>query len=390
MWIDRSISEKIKNATRTRPAVLVTGMRQSGKSSLLQKLFPDALYVTLDDLMLSREANENPTLFLKRFENTETAIIDEIQYAPGLLREFKILIDNNRYLKGKWILTGSQRFSLMNHVSESLAGRISIIELSTLSCEELRYSNIGFKTDDFVKRGGFPELWAYNEIDYTEYYRDYIKTYIERDVRNILNIGDLNTFQRFLQLLALRSANLMNYTELAKDASISPNTVKSWISILESSGVIITIPPFFENLGKRVIKSPKLFFSDTGLLSYLLGIKNETDIWSLPFIGHLWENFTISEILKTVDERTGEGIFYYRDSNGVEIDLILIRNNIVNALEVKSSEQPNEKKLNFNKVLPLFEKKGYKTNAIVAAPITKGKISLNEFTLVNPAMEKVF
>lgn len=389
MWIERACSDQLLKAVKTRPAVLLTGMRQSGKSSLLKRLFPEAVYVTLDDMILAREANEKPKLFLKRFENASRVIIDEIQYAPDLLRELKIIIDENRDVYGKWVLTGSQRFSLMNNISESLAGRISIIELSTLSAVEIKNAGINTGVENLVKRGGFPELWKNSDMDSDIFFRDYLKTYIERDVRSIVNIGDLNSFQKFIQLLALRSANILNLSELAKDASISPNTAKSWVSVLESSGVISIIQPYFENIGKRLIKSPKVFFCDTGLLCNLLRINGDAGLWGNPLIGQIWENFVVCEIIKTVSMDTSANVFYYRDSNGVEIDVLVIKNNMIYAVEAKSAEKPDERKFNFDRVLPLLKKKGYKTQAIVAAPITHGRVTFEKYIYVNPGIGSI-
>ena len=389
MWIERSCSGLLLQTLKMRPAILLTGMRQSGKSSLLKHLFPESAYVTLDDLMLAREAAENPKHFLKRFENEKQVIIDEIQYAPDLLREVKIIIDDNRESYGKWIFTGSQRFSLMSRITESLAGRVSIIELSTLCTAELKNRGIKFSVDELITRGGFPELWKNKKINSDIFFSDYLKTYIERDIRSILNIGNIGSFQKFIQLLALRSANILNFSELAKDASIAPNTAKSWISVLESSGVISTVQPYFENMGKRLIKSPKVFFSDTGLLCSLLRISSDSNLREHPLFGLIWENFTVSEIIKTVTLDPGASLHYYRDSNGVEIDALVIKNGTIFAIEAKSTERPDERKLNFNKVLPLFEKKGYKTKAIIAAPVTSVKVTLEKYSYINPGMESV-
>lgn len=369
----------------TRPAVLLSGMRQAGKSSLLRKLFPSATYITLDDMLIAREATEQPKHFLGRFSNDAQVIIDEIQYAPGLLRELKIIIDENRSTKGKWILTGSQQFSLMETVSESLAGRIAIFELPTLSAEELIGEDIDYSLDELLYRGGFPELWAERELEPNEYFASYFTTYLERDVRSLLSVTDLHSFQRFMQILSLRAANLVNYTELAKDAAISPNTAKSWLSVLEASGVITLIPPWYENMGKRLIKSPKLYFSDSGLLSYLLQIKTGNNIWGRPDIGQIWENFCLSELIKTQPEKPGDGLYFYRDSNGVELDAMIVRDDKVFAFEAKSSEVPNDRKLNFSKVLPLFEVKNYKTKAFVLAPIPQVQVTLAKYVCINPA-----
>lgn len=389
IWIRRECSAAIVAAARTRPAVLLTGMRQAGKSSLLRHLFPEAVYVTLDDMLLAREANEQPDRFLGRFNGAQRVVIDEIQYAPGLLRDIKMRIDGDREVKGKWILAGSQRFALMSRIGESLAGRIAILELSTLSAPELLGEKMAFSLDELIKRGGFPELWAEREIDADRFHADYLKTYLERDVRTILNVGDLYGFQRFLQLLATRAAQLLNYSELARDASMAPNTVKSWISVLNASGVVALVPPYHENLGKRMIKSPKVVFTDSGLLLHLLRLGSHEALWEMPLIGQIWENFVLSELIKTLPEHSGQGLFHYRDSNGVELDALVIRGDEVFAVEAKSSERPDERKLNFHKVMPLLEKKGYRTHSIVAAPIPQGRSEWASLTIVNPGQSRL-
>jgi predicted AAA+ superfamily ATPase len=388
-WIPRDISEQLQNGVKNRPAVVLTGLRQAGKTTLLRHLFPNASYITLDHPLLAREAAENPTQFFARFRDQEQVIIDEIQYAPTLLRELKIHIDENRAQRGKWILTGSQRFALMQHISESLAGRIRIIELETLSAAELRQSGISLREQEIVLRGGFPELWSDRSIPAAHFYHDYMQTYLERDVRNVLNVGNLRDFQRFMQLIALRAGSLLNYAELAKDTAIAPNTAKSWISVLEASGIITIVPPFFENIGKRVIKTPKIYLSDSGLLAHLLHINEQTPLWGLAHSGHLWEHFVISELLKTTAAKAGETLFYYRDSNGVELDALLVRDGTIYAIEAKMSEQPDERKCHFHKVLPLFAAKGYATVAIIAAPIQEGKVMLPGITMINPARERL-
>jgi len=258
MWIERDYTNKIKEAVKTRPVVLLTGVRQAGKSSLLQRLFTDAEYVTLDRILLAEEAEENPTFFLNRFKNQ--VIIDEIQYAPSLFRDLKIIVDKNRNIKGKWILTGSQQFILMQHVTESLAGRVRILNLGTLSARELNRTNLLKNKRDLLWKGGFPELWA-EKLDAKEFYEDYIQTYLERDLKQILNVTNLRDFRRFLSLLAIRVGQLLNYSEISKEVGVAVNTIKAWVNALDVSGLIILLPPYYNNLGKRLIKAPKLYFN---------------------------------------------------------------------------------------------------------------------------------
>ncbi len=378
MWIERSNTEKILKAIKTRPVVLLTGVRQVGKSSLLQKLFKDVEYVTLDKVLFAEEAEENPTRFLDRFKNQ--VIIDEIQYAPSLFRELKIKVDEQRDVKGKWILTGSQQFALMKQVSESLAGRVRILNLGTLSANELNQANLLENKRDFIWKGGFPEIWADN-LDAGEFFDDYIQTYLGRDLKQILNITNQRDFRRFLSLLAIRVGQLVNYSEISKEVGVAVNTIKAWISALETSGLIILLPPYFNNLGKRLIKAPKLYFCDNGLVASLLNINSLDALNNSPHQGNMWENLVFTEFLKD-GFIAGKNIFFFRDQNGVEIDFIIEKNGKVFLVEAKTSERPNLQKLNFTKIAPLFNEK---VTCLVACGVEeKGIISLKEFSIYNP------
>ncbi|MFC2116073.1 ATP-binding protein [Bacteroidota bacterium] len=378
MWIEREHTNKIKEAVKTRPVVLLTGVRQAGKSSLLKRLFKDAEYVTLDRIILAEEAEENPTLFLDRFKNQ--VIIDEIQYAPSLFRDLKIKIDENRSTKGKWILTGSQQFVLMRHVRESLAGRVRILNLGTLSARELNRTNLLKNKRDLLWKGGFPELWA-EKLDAKEFFEDYIQTYLERDLKQILNVTNLRDFRRFLSMLAIRVGQLLNYSEISKELGVAVNTVKAWVNALEVSGLVILLPPYYNNLGKRLIKAPKLYFCDNGLACALLNIDSLDTLEKSLHLGNIWENFVLSEHLKE-GFVTGKDIFYFRDTNGVEIDFIIEKKGEVFLVEAKHSERPNPAKLNFKKVAPLFKKE---VSSMVACGVQeKERIALKDYSIYNP------
>ena len=378
MWIERDYSDKIKEAVKTRPVVLLTGVRQAGKSSLLQRLFTDAEYVTLDRIILAEEAEENPTLFLDRFKNQ--VIIDEIQYAPSLFRDLKITVDENRNIKGKWILTGSQQFILMRHVSESLAGRVRILNLGTLSARELNRTNLLKNKRDLLWKGGFPELWA-EKLDAKEFFEDYIQTYLERDLKRILNVTNLRDFRRFLSMLAIRVGQLLNYSEISKEVGVAVNTIKAWVNALEVSGLIILLPPYYNNLGKRLIKAPKLYFCDNGLVTALLNIDSLDTLEKSLHLGNIWENFVLSEHLKD-GFVAGKDIFYFRDTNGVEIDFVIEKKGEVFLVEAKNSERPKSGKLNFSKIAPLFRQS---VKSVVACGVEeKGIVSLKEYSLYNP------
>ncbi len=338
--IHRALSEYIHRSSRSFPAILLTGARQTGKTTLLRALFPDHHYVTLDLPSVAAQAEENPDRFFS--EHPEPVIIDEIQYAPGLFRHLKRRIDQNRHDMGNWILTGSQKFSLMKGVSESLAGRIAVIELEGLSSEEASPGSADF--DPLILRGGFPELWRLRELDSDLFFSSYLATYLERDVRQILNIGSLRDFERFIRLLASRNAQLLDMTGLGRDLGISAKTAGAWVSVLEASGQITLLEPWFGNVGKRIVKTPKVYFNDTGLVAWLLGLNDS--FAAGPFGGALWETFIFAELRKRRSQTGGrKEIFFYRDSQSLEVDFILTGSEPV-ALEVKSASEVREDRLN--------------------------------------------
>jgi predicted AAA+ superfamily ATPase len=383
MWIERDYSDRIKEAVKSRPVVLLTGIRQAGKSSLLKKLLSEAEYVTLDRILLAEEAEENPTSFLNRFQ--KQVIIDEIQYAPSLFRDLKIKVDENRSIKGRWILTGSQQFILMQHASESLAGRIRMLNLGTLNASELNRTHLLGNKRDLLWKGGFPELWAEN-LNPVEFYEDYIQTYLERDLRHILNVTNLRDFRRFLSVLATRTGQLLNYSEISKEVGVAVNTIKAWISALETSGVITLLPPYYNNLGKRLIKAPKLYFCDNGLTASLLNIDALGALERSIYLGSLWENFVFSEFLKE-GYTAGKDIFFYRDSNGLETDFVIEKGSEVYLIEAKHTERPKPDKLHLHKIAQLFNKS---VHSCVACNIEEpGLIKLKEYSVYNPLFGSV-
>ena len=317
-------------------------------------------------------------MFLDRFKNQ--VIIAEIQYVPSLFRDLKIIVDENRTIKGKWILTGSQQFILMRHISESLAGRIRILNLGTLSARELNRTNLLKNKRDLLWKGGFPEIWA-EKLDAKEFFEDYIQTYLERDLKQILNVTNLRDFRRFLSMLAIRVGQLLNYSEISKEVGVAVNTIKAWVNALEVSGLIILLPPYYNNLGKRLIKAPKLYFCDNGLVAALLNIDSLDTLERSLHLGNIWENFVLSEYLKE-GFVTGKDIFFFRDTNGVEIDFVIEKKGELILVEAKHSERPNPAKLNFKKIAPLFKEK---VRSIVACGVEeKGRITLKDFSIYNP------
>lgn len=378
MWIERKYTDKLLDAVKTKPAVLLTGVRQVGKSSLLKKRFPNADYVTLDRVALAEEAESNPEKFLSRFN--QQVIIDEIQYAPSLFRELKIIIDENRDLNGKWIMTGSQQFALMHNVRESLAGRVSILTMGTLSSTELNTAKLLDNKRDMLWKGGFPEVWAEN-LNPAIFFEDYIQTYLERDLKDVLQVTNLRDFRRFLSLLAFRAGQLLKYSEIAKDIGVAVNTIKSWVNALEVSGIIMLLSPYYNNLGKRLIKAPKLYFCDNGLLASLLNISSLNSLENSPHLGHIWENFVFTEFIKN-GFLPGKDIFFFRDQNGVEIDFICEKGGAYYLIEAKNAERVNQKKLNFNKIAPLM--KGQVNNVVACGIEQSSLFAQQNFSIYNP------
>lgn len=370
MWIERQMKERLEKAVKSRPALLLTGARQTGKSSLLQKEYPETEYVTFDYLRQVEAAKESPEYFLSQFK--DQIILDEIQYVPEVFRELKILIDQDRHNYGKWIMTGSQQFALMEEISESLAGRIALLHLETLSASELRKENIK-QVNEFLWKGGYPELWVNRRLNVSDFFESYIRTYIERDLKTIIDVKNLSDFRRFIRMLATRAGQLLNYKSLSSDVGVSDVTIRKWIHALEISGLVYLLTPYYANIGKRLIKSPKIYFSDHGLLCYLLGIESEKDWYAHPHRGALWENFVMMELIKTYYLVPGNNLFFYRDQNGVEIDFVVERKGKLIFIEAKAGERIDSNKLHFDRVASLFEDK-YKIEKILAQNINETKV----------------
>lgn len=300
--------------------------------------------MSLDLPSLAEQAERDPETFLSG--NPPPLIVDEVQYAPGLFRHIKAAVDRNRHSNGQYILTGSQHFIIMKNISDSLAGRAAVFELENLSLMELDkagiFSTKGKSLYRLLCRGEFPELWRNQTMDSNTFYTSYLVTYLERDVRQILQVTSLRDFERFIRLLAARSGSILNKTDLAKDVGVSSKAINDWISVLQASGQIILLEPWFANFGKRLVRSPKIYFRDCGLLSFLLGI-DETILDQSPFKGAIWETFLFAELRKTDTYREGQGrIWYYRDQNAREVDFILEYKGTLSFAEAKWTEHPEE------------------------------------------------
>ncbi len=343
MWIPRKYESTIQTLTNQFPALVITGARQVGKTSLVRRVFPDFDYVTLDLPATAAMAEESPEAFLKEFK--EPLIIDEVQYAPSLLRHLKVAIDNDKR-PGKFILTGSQNFLLMQGVSESLAGRCAVMNMLNLSLSEYRQTEPDYSYTDFLLRGGFPELYARPDLDSHFWYSGYLSTYLERDVRNILNVGSLRDFDRFLRAVAIRTGQLLSYSSLARDVGIAPNTAKKWISVLQSSNQIYLLEPYHRNLGKRLVKAPKLYMTDTGLAAFLMGFETWEAIARHPVVDALWETHVLMQVVKHF-AALGRNIplWFWRTAHGDEVDLLIEHEGQFIAVETKFSEQPDQKSL---------------------------------------------
>ncbi|MFH1593484.1 MAG: ATP-binding protein [Candidatus Omnitrophota bacterium] len=324
-YIPRLIEQSLLARAREFPVVVLTGPRQSGKSTTLQHIFPHYNYVSMDDPLTQSLALNDPKLFLEN--NKPPLIIDEIQYATELLPYLKIHVDKNRGKNGAFILTGSQIFNLMEGISETLAGRAVLFELLGFSFEELLKAKLVKKTAEgcfrFIYKGFFPDPCVHS-VELNAFYGSYIQTYLERDIRQIKSVHDLRLFQQFLELLAARVGSLLNLNEIAKECAISHTTAKNWLSLLESTRIIYLLRPYFKNITKRVIKSPKIYFTDTGLLAYILKYPDDKTLRSGPIGGAIFENMLIMEVLKNKFNRSKRfELYFFRDSNHNEVDLLL-------------------------------------------------------------------
>lgn len=311
-FVARAIQPTVREAARCFPAVVVTGPRRAGKTTLLRHLFPRASYVLLEDPDVQARARADPRGLLDGLR--PPALFDEIQNVPELFAYIRTRIDAHPSRMGQWLFTGSQEAPLMQGVTESMAGRAAILNLLPMSLAETDRIN--------VMEGGYPEVLARPRAR-DLWFSSYIQTYLERDVRAIVNIRDLATFRRFLALLASRHGQILNRTDLAAPLGVSVPTVSEWLHVLEITGQIILVPPYFENFGKRLIKSPKVFVMDPGLACHLLGIRTQAELNRSPFLGALFEGFVASEILKhQVNQGQRKELYYFRDQQGLEVDFL--------------------------------------------------------------------
>jgi len=344
-YIHRQIESHIKKILNSFPSLAITGPRQSGKSTLLINLLPEYKYITLDDPLTREQALSDPRFLLDTAG--DKAIIDEIQLAPQLLSYAKMNIDARREINGRYVFTGSQQFSMIKNLGDSLAGRIALVDLLPFSVDEKKTTlPIQTTLEYFIHaclRGSYPELVVNQALDAGVWYGSYIQTYLERDIRSIYNVGDLRDFQRFMQLLAGRCAQVLNLSGFAKDLGISVPTVKKWLSILDACRIVYLLPPYHSTLGKRVTKAPKLYFLDCGMVCYLTGIKDEDHLIKGPMAGALFENFCVQETVKLFfNNAANPRLFYLRTNNNLEVDLLIEKSlRSLIPVEIKLHKTPN-------------------------------------------------
>jgi len=321
-------------------SVSIFGPRQCGKTTLAKTLFPSFSYANLEDMNVRSLAKNDPEEFFTRFP--EPVIIDEIQRVPELLSTVQVRIDKNQK-KGQYLITGSQQISLKSSITQSLAGRTAIVQMLPLSISELYSANIKLDRDSQLVSGFMPFLYAESGHSPFEYYKNYVNTYLERDIVQIAAVHDLIRFEKFMRLLAGRVGQLVNNSILATEVGVSSTTIGSWLSILEASHVIYTLKPWFKNRNSQVVKTPKIYFCDTGLVSYLLGIETPEQMIRDPLLGNIFENFVVIEALKTrLNLGLEPNLYFFRNSNGLEIDLILQEQNKLKLFEIKSGKSLND------------------------------------------------
>jgi len=332
--IKRNAEQTIRRLLRGFPIVTLTGPRQSGKTTLAKAVFPDRPYASLEEPDLRRNAQEDPRSFLDRFPNG--AVLDEVQRCPDLLSYLQTRVDKDGRM-GRYILTGSQQFGLMSGITQSLAGRTAFIELLPFSVSELTGAKrLPANIDSMLLTGSYPPIYD-RALEPSIWYSAYVTAYVERDVRQMLKIQELEVFQRFVRLCAGRTGQLLNLSSLATDCGITHNTAKAWISVLEASYLVFLLRPHTSNFNKRLVKMPKLYFYDSGLVAWLLGIRTVEQMLTHPLRGNIFESFIISELIKSKLNRGEKPLFYFwRDSNGNEVDLIVEQGTKLVPIEIKS------------------------------------------------------
>lgn len=346
----RQIEKEIKDLSQGYPVITVIGPRQSGKTTLVREVFSQKPYANLENPDTRNLAIADPRGFLEKYP--EGAILDEIQRLPDLLSYIQVIVDEANQ-PGMFILTGSHQLELHEAVTQSLAGRTALLTLLPMSLQELIMEGVDLSIDEALIQGGYPRIYKDN-LNPTKAYRNYFQTYVERDLRQLINVKDLAQFEKFVRICAGRIGQIIRLEEIGGEIGVSSHTVKDWISILEASFIVFRLQPYFENFGKRLIKSPKLYFTDVGLATYLLGIETQVQIERDPLRGHLVENLVLLELMKW---RYNQGqdlqLYFYRDAQKNEVDILFKEGNNLIPIEIKSSKTYNPA---FLKQLHFFQK----------------------------------
>ena len=331
--VNRTIEPVLQKYAHQYPVITITGPRQSGKTTLCKKSFSDKAYANLEALDMRQFALDDPRGFLSQYP--DGAVFDEIQRAPELVSYLQDIVDQDGR-EGLFILTGSQQFEVSNTINQSLAGRTALVKLLPFSLQEISSSFSLPDINRLLYQGFYPRIWDKN-LNPTQALRDYFETYIERDLRQLVAIKDLNLFQRFIRLCAGRVGQLLNLNSLASDAGVSHTTARNWLSLLEASYIVFLLHPYHRNISKRLVKSPKLYFYDVGLVCYLLGIENEKQVSRDPLVGSIFENMVIAEMLKyRYHHGKDNNLYFYRDSKGNEVDLVLVSGVDLFPIEIKA------------------------------------------------------
>ena len=406
MYIPRHIEPVVKRIAKRKPAVVLTGARQVGKSTMLKEVFHDINYVMLNRPLVRESAKENPSLFFEA--NKPPVIVDEIQKAAELLDYIKDIVDEDK-TKGQFYLTGSQSMKLMKNISDSLAGRVGVIKLLGLSMREL--SGIAYRVpflpglehmDEMVKAGAvfdytkivscvhkgfFPELYETDSDyqDWADYYSSYFQTYIEKDIRDVLNIQDESAFIKFVKAVASLTGEMLNLTTIAEICGKDVKTVRAWLSVMESSGLVYLLEPYYNNFNKRLIKTPKLYFLDTGLACWLLGWNTPEQLTNGAMWGHIFESFVFTEILKSYynDGIVKPPLYYYRDKDKNEIDLFIADGDTLHPVEIKTTSDPTKSMISAFRCLESIPGKQTGTGAVIC--LAKERLPLSEHVWILPA-----
>lgn len=362
-YIAREMEKTLRLAWQYFPILTVTGPRQSGKSTLLRHLFPEAVTYSLKDIQIREFALNDPVAFLGQTE--KPLFIDEIQKAPDLIEYIQGIVDNHP--ERKFLLSGSSQFEVMKGVSESLAGRSGVYELMPMSFTETSSISSEKDLDTLLFDGFYPAVCSGKNVSKL-YYPSYVKTYLEKDVRDLLNVKDMMQFLRFMKLCAARVGSIFNASELSGEVGVDSKTIASWLSVLQASYIIYLLPPYYENISKRLVKSPKLYFCDPGLACYLLDIESPRQLYRDKMRGNIFENFVVMEAVKhRMNAGKDGGVFFYRDSNKNEVDLLVKEEGEITALEIKSAQTYSNSFANILEKLPEWIKTPVRRSAVVYA-----------------------